>query len=105
MADDAPVNSQTTSAPRSAPSKSTQPSEAEIRDRAYEIFQRRGARHGRDLEDWELAIRELRAERNIGTHTLASHSPQPKTSPLSDTVLACRSEQLEPAIAKTSRKR
>lgn len=32
----------------------------EIARLAYEIFERRGADHGRDLEDWLQAERELR---------------------------------------------
>lgn len=32
----------------------------EIARRAYDLFERRGRQHGRDLEDWLQAERELR---------------------------------------------
>lgn len=36
------------------------PSEAEIQQRAYQIFLNRGGEHGHDLDDWLQAERELR---------------------------------------------
>ncbi len=38
----------------------TMPSPEAIARRAYEIYQQRGGGHGRDLEDWLRAERELR---------------------------------------------
>jgi hypothetical protein len=37
-----------------------QPTRAEIANRAYEIFQRRGCQHGYDVSDWLQAEYELR---------------------------------------------
>lgn len=37
----------------------TKPSETEIQQRAYELFLERGCEHGRDVEDWLEAEREL----------------------------------------------
>ncbi|MBI4499839.1 MAG: DUF2934 domain-containing protein [Gemmatimonadetes bacterium] len=37
----------------------TEPSESEIRERAYEISQLRGGEPGHELEDWLQAKREL----------------------------------------------
>ena len=37
----------------------TSPSTEEIRRRAFEIYMERGAIHGRDLDDWLQAEREL----------------------------------------------
>lgn len=42
------------------PSKARrQPTEGEIRQRAYEIYLKRGENHGQDLEDWLQAEKEL----------------------------------------------
>jgi hypothetical protein len=38
--------------------------EQEIRDRAYEIYLRRGAQPGSEVEDWLQAERELQARRS-----------------------------------------
>ncbi len=38
------------------------PSSAEVQRRAYELFVKRGGAHGRDLEDWLEAERQLRRE-------------------------------------------
>lgn len=38
------------------------PSEAEIRQRAYELYERRGGAPGHEQEDWARAERELRGE-------------------------------------------
>ncbi|HXU20324.1 MAG TPA: DUF2934 domain-containing protein [Verrucomicrobiae bacterium] len=37
----------------------TKPSETQIEQRAYELFLERGCEHGRDIEDWLEAEREL----------------------------------------------
>ncbi len=37
----------------------TKPSEAQIEQRAYELYLERGCEHGRDIEDWLEAEREL----------------------------------------------
>jgi hypothetical protein len=46
---------------RNMPSKtkSLVPSEDQVRQRAYEIYLARGCEHGRDLEDWLEAERQL----------------------------------------------
>lgn len=36
------------------------PTREQIAQRAYELYQQRGGEHGRDLEDWLTAERELR---------------------------------------------
>lgn len=36
------------------------PTRQQIAQRAYELYQQRGGAHGRDLEDWLTAERELR---------------------------------------------
>ncbi len=38
------------------------PSREDVARRAYEIFRSRGAVHGRDLEDWLAAERELQGQ-------------------------------------------
>jgi DUF2934 family protein len=40
----------------------TQPTEKEIKNRAYEIWQRNGRPEGKEDEFWELAEQELRNE-------------------------------------------
>jgi hypothetical protein len=47
----------------SKPREPQVPEEA-IRNRAHEIYQRRGGEHGRDWDDWLEAERELRRERD-----------------------------------------
>jgi hypothetical protein len=37
----------------------TKPSDAQIQQRAYELFLEHGCEHGRDVEDWLEAEREL----------------------------------------------
>ena len=49
--------SKTASARRGNPQKAT--SDADIARRAFELFEERGAQHGRDLEDWLRAEAEL----------------------------------------------
>ena len=61
--------SATTSAPRvraaarSADSKATDPTYAEIAEAAYRRYLSRGGAHGRDFDDWLEAERELRSRR------------------------------------------
>lgn len=38
------------------------PSEEQVRKRAYELFLARGAAHGADLQDWFTAERQLRLQ-------------------------------------------
>ena len=38
------------------------PTESDIAKRAYEIFIERGGGHGRDLDDWLVATRELQSQ-------------------------------------------
>ena len=54
-------------------SKSDQPSHEHIAIRAYEIYISRGAEHGRDLDDWLRAERELTSKNNNSAqrHSLA----------------------------------
>lgn len=47
----------------SASIRSREPTEAEIRLRAFQIYQTRGGQPGREAEDWEQARRELTAGR------------------------------------------
>jgi len=46
---------------RRAPAR-TDPSEEEIRRRAYELYERRGGVPGHEHDDWTRAERELRGE-------------------------------------------
>jgi len=39
--------------------KPKRPTEHDIAIRAYELFMQRGGEHGRDLDDWLTATREL----------------------------------------------
>ena len=45
-------------------SPSPNPADADIARRAFELYCERGCQHGRDLEDWLQAERELREEAN-----------------------------------------
>src|SRR5262249_19906462 len=51
-------------APLESMSMGSEPSEADIRMRAYHRYLERGGTHGTEFEDWLEAERELRAERN-----------------------------------------
>ena len=42
---------------------SSDPTEQDIRDRAYQMYLERGARHGRDFDDWLRAEDELKKRR------------------------------------------
>jgi hypothetical protein len=41
--------------------KPIEPTHAQIRERAYQIFNERGREHGGDVEDWLSAEQQLRA--------------------------------------------
>jgi hypothetical protein len=43
-------------------------SDAEIARRAFEVYCERGGQHGRDLEDWLQAERELRTRVSTAAH-------------------------------------
>ena len=43
-----------------------EPSRQEIARRAHELYVRRGGEHGKDVEDWVRAERELRDEPVVG---------------------------------------
>jgi hypothetical protein len=45
-------------------SMSSEPSEEDIRMRAYQMYLERGGRHGMDFDDWLRAERELRERRS-----------------------------------------
>jgi hypothetical protein len=42
--------------------------DAEIARRAFEVYCARGGQHGRDLDDWLQAERELRSQLTAATH-------------------------------------
>src|SRR4051794_33698190 len=50
-------------APLESMSMGSEPSEEDIRNRAYHRFLERGAGHGSDFEDWLEAERELKTEK------------------------------------------
>jgi hypothetical protein len=52
-----------TGGPSASAPLGTQPSDDDIRRRAYERYLERGANHGMDFEDWLAAERELRASK------------------------------------------
>lgn len=41
--------------------KQVEPTHAQIREKAYELFHERGGTHGRDFDDWIAAEQQLRA--------------------------------------------
>jgi hypothetical protein len=45
-------------------SMSSEPSEEDIRERAYQRFLERGGNHGQDFEDWLTAERELKSSKS-----------------------------------------
>jgi hypothetical protein len=51
----------TTNAGKRAESMASEPSEEEIRMRAYRRFLERGGGHGQDFDDWLQAERELKS--------------------------------------------
>lgn len=48
--------------PKATPRPDTVPLHNQIRERAYELYERRGREHGNDEQDW------LRAEQEVRTH-------------------------------------
>lgn len=58
----------------------TKPSEEQIEQRAYELYLERGCEHGRDIEDWLEAERELTelAELRAVETELAADEPIPE---------------------------
>ncbi len=60
----------------------TKPSEAKIEQRAYELFLERGCEHGRDMEDWleaERELSELAELRTVETELAADEQPLPES--------------------------
>ena len=56
----------------------TKPSEAKIEQRAYKLFLERGCEHGRDIEDWleaERELTELAELRTVETELTAEEQP------------------------------
>jgi hypothetical protein len=59
----------------------TKPSETQIQQRAFELFLERGCEHGRDIEDWLEAERELTGLAEFGageTDLAADAEPLPE---------------------------
>jgi hypothetical protein len=52
--------------PTESTSMASEPSEEDIRMRAYHLYLERGGGHGMDFEDWLRAKRELRELRDLG---------------------------------------
>jgi hypothetical protein len=57
-----PQASPAKSAPVAASAPQIQASPCRIRDRAFEIFEKRGSQHGHDLQDWFHAERQILAQ-------------------------------------------
>jgi hypothetical protein len=56
----------------------TTPSEEQIQRRAYKLFLQRGCEHGRDMEDWleaERELNELAGLRAVETELAANEEP------------------------------
>ena len=67
-ADDRPAQRPSlTSEAVTSPLEASQLSDDEIAREAFERFQRRGAEHGGDVDDWLEAERELRERRRQGS--------------------------------------
>lgn len=59
----------------------TKPSEEQIEQRAYELYLERGCEHGRDIEDWleaERELTELAELRTVETELAADEEPFPE---------------------------
>ncbi|HEY6443300.1 MAG TPA: DUF2934 domain-containing protein [Candidatus Acidoferrales bacterium] len=57
------------------------PSETQIEQRAYELYLERGCEHGRDIEDWleaERELTELAELRTVETELAADEEPFPE---------------------------
>jgi hypothetical protein len=60
----------------------TKPSETQIEERAYELFLERGCEHGRDIEDWleaERELTELAELRMVETELAVKEEPLPES--------------------------
>jgi hypothetical protein len=57
-----PASSEQSNSETRAPEMSKQPRMDRIAQRAYEIYQARGGEHGKSLDDWLQAEREIDAE-------------------------------------------
>ncbi|MDX1419717.1 MAG: DUF2934 domain-containing protein [Rubricoccaceae bacterium] len=62
--------------------KTTGPSKEAISHRAYELFQKRGGKHGYHVQDWHEAERQLREEHKSGAakKTAAKKTAAKKTA-------------------------
>jgi hypothetical protein len=58
------------------------PTRDQLAYRAYEIYQNRGRAHGRDVEDWLAAERELRSQNLPKPSISSSSTDKPRTSSL-----------------------
>src|SRR5690348_3304084 len=67
---------------RSTPTQDV-PTREQIAQRAYELFQQRGGEHGRDLEDWLAAERELRNQNLARVQAAPLAQPQEKQPAIS----------------------
>src|SRR5690606_11516957 len=63
-----PSNARQTAGPASKDG----PNHEQISRRAYELFQKRGGKHGYHMEDWHEAERQLREERQDGRATASA---------------------------------
>jgi hypothetical protein len=54
------------------------PAQADIANRAYEIYERRDREHGYNLSDWVLAEQELREEYRLALQSMIRRDPQPE---------------------------
>ena len=59
------------------------PTREQIAQRAYELYQQRGGQHGRDLEDWLAAERELRNQNLARVQAAPVAQPQEKRPAIS----------------------
>ena len=59
-----PVSQLASNSPAGILPAAGRPSPEDVARRAYEIFRSRGGVHGRDVEDWLAAERELQAPRH-----------------------------------------
>ncbi len=59
-----PVSQSASNSPAAISPAAGQPTPEDVARRAYEIFRSRGGVHGRDVEDWLAAERELQPPRH-----------------------------------------
>jgi len=55
------------------------PTQADIAERAYQIFERRNWEHGSDIADWTLAEQELHREFKDAIKAMNSHDTKPES--------------------------